>query len=319
MPLSSARTAAPTEPSALAIPKRSGFGVLRRLNRNITPYLFITPFFALLAIFLFYPIIYSFITSLYRTKLVGGTAFVGAQNYGRVLHDPYFWEGVRNMLLFGVVQVPIMLGLALLFALLIDSGIPRLQRLFRLGYFLPFAVPSAVAALMWGFLYGRSFGPFAQLAQSFHLPAPTFLTQAGILPAIGNIVVWQYTGYNMIIIYAALQAISPELYEAARIDGAKDWQIALRIKVPLIWPALVLTGIFSIIGTLQLFSEPQIFEAIAPSAVKHYITPNLYTYHLAFTDQQLDYAAAVAFTLGIVIALLSSLFLLIVNRRGARS
>ena len=92
----------------------------------------------------------------------------------------------------------------------------------------------------------------------------------------------QRLSYRMGIIHAALQAISPELYEAARIDGANDWQIALRVKVPLVLPTLVLTGAFSIIGALHLFSGPQIFEAIAPSVVKGYSTPNLYTYHLAW-------------------------------------
>jgi multiple sugar transport system permease protein len=234
-----------------------------------------------------------------------------------VFHDAYFWDGVRNMLIFGAIQVPVMLLLALFFALLLDSGIPRLRSLFRLGYFLPFAIPSAVAALMWGYLYGQSFGPFAQIAHALHFAAPTFLTESGILPSIGNIVTWQYTGYNMVIMFAALQAIPPELYEAARMDGAREWQIAFYVKTPLITPAIVLTCIFSIIGTLQLFNEPQILQTIAPSAVNGHITPNLYAYQLAFQDQQLDYAASVAFTLGLVIAILSTLFLFIVNRRRA--
>jgi multiple sugar transport system permease protein len=303
---------------ALAAPAVLWPRAAQRLKRASVPYLFILPFFAVLAVFLAYPLGYAFNLSLYRTQLVGGTKYIGLQNYVQVFHDPYFWAGVRNMVIFGCIQVPIMLGLALVFALLLDSGIPRLRRVFRLGYFLPFAVPSAVAALMWGSLYGQSFGPIAQVAHALHLGTPGFLTESGILPSIGNVVTWQYTGYNMIIMFAALQAIPPDLYEAARIDGAKEWQIALRIKIPQIMPAIVVTCIFSIIGTLQLFSEPQIFQAAAPSAVSEFVTPNLYVYTLAFTDQELNYAAAVAFTLGLVIAVISSLFLFVVYRRRAR-
>ncbi len=318
MPLSSVRNEAPivARTATIRLPFRQH--ALRRFDRIVTPYLFIIPFFVLLAVFLIFPLFYAFDLSLYHTKLIGGTAFIGLQNYVKVLHDPYFWEGVHNMLLFGSIQVPIMLILALLFALLLDSGIPRLRGIFRLGYFLPFAIPTAVAALMWGYLYGQSFGPFAQIAHALHVGAPMFLTASGILPSVGNIVIWQYTGYNMIIMHAALQAIPPELYESARIDGARDWQIAFFVKVPLIVPAMILTGIFSIIGTLQLFVEPQILQSIAPSAVNGHITPNVYAYQLAFQNDQLDYAAAVAVTLGVLIAILSALFLFVVNRGRAR-
>jgi multiple sugar transport system permease protein len=319
MSLSSARAGAP--PGVRSPTAQTVFGspTLRRIRRTVTPYLFIAPFFALLIIFLVYPLGFSFDLSLYRTRLIGGTKFIGLQNYVTVLHDPYFWEGVRNMLLFGCVQVPLMLGLALLFALLLDSGVPRLRRLFRLGYFLPFAIPGVVAALMWGYLYGQSFGPLAQIARATHLfTAPNFLTASSILPSIGNIVIWQYTGYNMIIMYAALQSIPPQLYEAARIDGAHDWQIAIFVKVPMILQAIVFTGIFSIIGTLQLFVEPQILQGIAPSAVNGHITPNIYAYNITFANQQLDYAAAVSFTLGVVIAVLSALFFFVFNWRRAR-
>jgi len=319
MSLSSARAEAPPGLRSPAAQTPFASPMLRRIRRIVTPYLFIAPFFALLIIFLIYPLGYSFGLSMFHTKLIGGTKFIGLQNYVTVLHDPYFWEGVRNMLLFGVIQVPVMLGLALLFALLLDSGVPRLRRVFRLSYFLPFAIPGVVAALMWGYLYGQSFGPLAQIARMTHIfTAPNFLTASSILPSIGNIVTWQYTGYNMIIMYAALQAIPPELYEAARIDGAHDWQIAFFVKVPLILQAIVFTGIFSIIGTLQLFVEPQILQNIAPSAVNGHITPNIYAFNIAFQNQQLDYAATIAFMLGIIIAVLSALFLFIVNWRRAR-
>jgi len=219
------------------------------------------------------------------------------------------------VLIFGAIQIPVMLGLALAFALILDSGVVHRRTIFRLGYFLPFAVPSVVAALMWGYLYGQSFGPAAQIATAFGLTPPQFLTPNGIIPALANISTWLYTGYNMLILYAALQAIPPELYEAARVDGASHWQIAWRIRIPLISPAIVLTVIFSIIGTLQLFNEPNVLRVVAPTVINQHFTPNLYLYFLAFRNAQFEYSAAMAFTLAIVTGILASLVLFMTRSR----
>jgi multiple sugar transport system permease protein len=207
-----------------------------------------------------------------------------------------------------------MLGLALIFALLLDSEIIRNPTLFRLGYFLPFAVPSVVAALMWGYFYGQGFGPIAQIASALKLPPPIFLTANGIIPAIANISTWQYAGYNMLIIYAALKSIPAELYDAARVDGANNLQIAWYIRIPLVWPAIVLTILFSINGTLQLFNEPNVLTVVAPSVVNLHFTPNIYLYNLAFRNAQFNYSAAMAFTLAIVSGIIASLVLYATNR-----
>ena len=289
-----------------------------RFKRKIIPYLFLSPFLIGFLIFMIYPLVYAFNLSLYRNRLVGGLSFVGLDNYLKAFQDANFWEGVRNVLTFGVIQIPIMLGLALLFALLLDGKLIRLQTIFRLGYFLPFAVPSVVAALIWGYFYGQSFGPIAQIAKALNLEPPLFLTASGIIPSIANISTWQYTGYNMLIIFAALKGVPEELYEAARVDGASDLQIALRIRIPIVMPAILLTLIFSIIGTLQLFNEPNILRVIAPTAMNSHFTPNLYVYTLAFANRQFDYSAAIAFTLAIVTAVLSSLVLLAAYRRESK-
>ncbi|MFL5665813.1 MAG: carbohydrate ABC transporter permease [Ktedonobacteraceae bacterium] len=287
-------------------------------QRVVLPYLFLTPFLILFLLFFILPLGYALGISLFADRLVGGTVFVGGQNYLQAFQDSNFWEGVRRMLLFMVVQVPVMLCLALIFALILDSGVTKLRTLFRLGFFLPYAIPSVVAALLWGYLYSPSFGPFVQLASSLHLPAPGFLTDSGMLASIGNIVTWQWTGYNMIIIYAALQAIPAELYEAALVDGATGWKVARYIKIPLIAPALVLSCVFSIIGSLQLFNEPRIMWTIAPTVIGDHYTPNLYAYTLAFTNQQYNYSAAISFTLGAIVFVCSYVFMLATNRRGLR-
>jgi len=289
-----------------------------RLSRKATPFFFLSPFLAGFLVFMVYPLIYAFNLSLYRKKLVGGTTFVGLANYVKAFQDASFWEGVKNVLVFGAMQIPVMLGLALLFATLIDSGIIKRISIFRLVYFLPFAVPNVVAALIWGYFYGQSFGPIAQVAEALNLQAPIFLNAKGIIPSIANISVWQYTGYNMLIIYAAMKAIPPELYEAARVDGANEWQLAWHIRIPLVIPALLLTFIFSMIGTLQLFNEPNVLGAVAPTAMNRHFTPNIYVYNLAFANKQFDYSAAISFTLALVTAIVSSLVLFIIFRREAK-
>jgi multiple sugar transport system permease protein len=172
---------------------------------------------------------------------------------------------------------------------------------------------------MWGYLYGPSFGPFTQIASELDLPPPSFLSSGTMLASLANVVTWEFAGYNMLILYAALRAVPTELYEAAAVDGAGPFRTAWHIKLPLLRPALLLTLIFSVIGTFQLFNEPQILRELAPSVIGRSYTPNLYAYNLAFTDQRLNYAAAISFVLGFVILLVSSLVVFVASRRRRRA
>ena len=284
------------------------------LRRRAAPFLLLTPFLLLFACFLLLPLGYALLLSLYRDTLAGGASFSGLGNYLDVMTDPNFWAGMIHMALFGVFQVPVMLSLSLAIALVLDRGTVWLRSAFRLAFFVPYAVPSVVATLIWGYLYGPSFGPFTQAARALDLPGPDFLSSRWMLASLANIVTWEYVGYNMIIMYSALQAVPAELSEAAVMDGATSWQIALLVKLPCIRNAIILTIIFSIIGTLQLFNEPQLLHAISPSVIGDHYTPNLYAYALAFTNQQYNYSAAVSFMLGAVIAVISYIFML-----GART
>jgi multiple sugar transport system permease protein len=308
-----------SDPAPVRRSRRSAnFGRSARLQRTGLAYLFLLPFLILFVLFFVITLGYALWISLFADRLIGGQVFVGLQNYLQVLQDGAFWEGVRRVGLFMLVQVPVMLILALTFALLLDGGLAKGRALFRLGFFLPYAIPSVISALLWGYLYSPDLGPLASLAAQLHLPAPGFLTEAGMLPSLGNIVTWQWTGYNMIILFAALQSIPPELYEAAKLDGASAWEIARSIKIPLIVPALILSGIFSIIGSFQLFNEPSIMATIAPTVIGDHYTPNLYAYTLAFTNQQYNYSAAVSFTLGAIVCVCSYVFQLLTNRRRLR-
>jgi len=298
-------------------PPRRRSATQARLNR--AAYLFIAPFMIVFALMLLLPLFYSGYLSVFATQLVGGTSFVGLANYLRAFTDPDFLAGVGRMGLFLIIQVPIMLALSLFFALALDSGRVRGSGALRLIIFLPFAVPGVVATLMWGYLYGNDFGPIAQVFRATGLGAPDLLSAQNVLGSMMNIVTWAFVGYNMIIMYAALRSIPTELYEAAEIDGASQFRVAWSIKLPAIRQAILLTVIFSIIGSFQLFNEPNLLFNIAPNAIGTDFTPNLYAFNVAFRNQEINYAAAIAFLLGIVIMIVSFLVQRATNRREAES
>jgi multiple sugar transport system permease protein len=237
--------------------------------------------------------------------------FGGLAQYERVFSDGPFWASIGRVLLFGVVQVPVMLGLALLFALLLDSGLVKGRRFFRLAFFLPYAVPGVIAAIMWGYLYSPNLSPFTAVTRNVDL-----LSADLVLWSMANVVTWVYVGYNMLIIYSALLAIPTEIYEAAKLDGAGPVRTALSIKVPLVMPAIVLTTVFSIIGTLQLLAEPQVFRSFS-SAVSSTYTPNLTVYSTS-SIPNFNLAAAFSVVLAVAIFVLSFAFLRATQRRGIR-
>lgn len=301
---------------AMAVPPlESGPRVAGRWSRRAVGYLLVAPFMLMFAAMLIVPLGYAFYLSLFQDRLIGGTTFVGLDHYRAALTDPLLRDGVLRMVWFGLIQIPLMLGLALFFALALDSGRLALARFCRLGMFLPYAVPSVVAVLMWGYLYGPDFGPFAQLARHLGASPPDFLSSDWMLLSLGNIVCWEYIGYNMIVLFAALQTVPSDVIEAARTDGAGPFLTAWTIKIPAIRGALLLTFVFSVIGTLQLFNEPHILTRLAPAVISVSYTPNVYAYQLAFTNQELNYSAAVSFTLGFAMVLLSSLVILVASRR----
>ncbi|MDI1465351.1 sugar ABC transporter permease [Catellatospora sp. KI3] len=251
------------------------------------------------------PIAYAVQLSLFRTRMIGGTSFVGLDNYERAFTDPQFWSAVGRVSLFLAVQVPVMLALALLVALAIDSGRLYGRAFFRVAVFMPYAVPAVVATLMWGFMYGSRFGLVGDLNDALGTSLPDPLSPDLILASIGNIVTWEFVGYNMLILYSALRTVPKSLYEAADIDGAGRLQVIRSIKLPAIRGALLIATIFSIIGSFQLFNEPSILQSLAPNVITTYFTPNLYAYSLSFSGQQYSYSATVAIVMGLLTAVVA--------------
>ncbi|MGW2787799.1 carbohydrate ABC transporter permease [Streptomyces populi] len=290
----------------------------RRPRPTLAPYAFLAPFLIPFVLFSLVPVGYAFWQSLHKTQRTGGTfgrthsVFAGFDQYVQVVQEPYFSESVLRVAGFALVQIPVMLLLSLVLALLLDSAVVRGKRVFRLVYFVPYGIPGVVAAIMWAFLYDPRLSPLVDVLSSAGVHVD-LLGPSAILWSIGNVVTWTYTGYNMLILYAALQAVPADISEAARVDGASGWTIALRIKVPIIRPALILTGVFSIIGTFQLFTEPQVFRSISTSVTSTY-TPNLAAYSLASGDNYSE-AAALSVLLAAITFVLSFAFLRFASRR----
>ncbi|MET7656865.1 MULTISPECIES: sugar ABC transporter permease [unclassified Streptomyces] len=289
----------------------------KRDRRSWTGWGFIGPFVAVFALVFLAPIMYSIYLSLFRDQLIGGNQFVGLDNYTRALQDDAFWSAVGRVALFLAIQVPIMLGIALLVALALDSGRLYGKSFFRITIFLPYAVPAVVATLMWGFMYGTKYGLVGDINSAFGVTLPDLLSPGWVLASIGNIVTWEFVGYNMLIFYSALRVIPTSLYEAAEIDGAGQWRIISSIKMPAIRGAIVIATIFSIIGSFQLFNEPSILRPLALNSITTDFTPNFYTYSLSFNGQQHNYSATVAIVMGVITMIVAYAVQLRGMRKGA--
>jgi multiple sugar transport system permease protein len=167
---------------------------------------------------------------------------------------------------------------------------------------------------MWGFMYGTQFGLVGNINEALPVSLPDPLGASLALASIGNIVTWEFVGYNMLIFYSALRVVPGSLYESAEIDGAGQIRIIRAIKLPAIRGALVIATIFSVIGSFQLFNEPAILRPLAKNVLTTGYTPNMYAYQLSFSGQQYNYAATVAIIMGLITMVIAY----VVQLRGTR-
>ena len=284
------------------------------MRNRATPWFFLAPFLVAFTAFFVAPVGYAVYLSLFIKKRSGfGPAkdvFGGLTNYIRAFQDADFLHSLLNIALF-----------------LVDSGAAdaahrhrpgagarRREKRLRAALFSHRFLPALHRAerdrraLLWGYLYSKNLSPLNQITGV----KTDFLASGILLFSIGNIVTWTWTGYNMITLYAALQNVPGDLYEAARIDGASSWNVTRYIKLPLLRPALTLTAIFSVIGTMQIFSEPFVLRPLG--YVPDNITPNTYLYLVVARDGNFGYGATLAIVLALFTFILSGFFLR--NARG---
>jgi multiple sugar transport system permease protein len=281
--------------------------IQRRDRRGVW---FVVPFLLGFVLFMLVPLGYAVYTSLYTYRIIGGTSFTGAANYTQTLQSGQFWSGVIRVIIFAAIQIPVMLAIAFFFATVFDLGVAKFGTAFRTIFFIPFAVPAVVGAVMWSFLLEPQFGPFTRLAGALGFSGTNFFSPSLLLPIIIVIVIWEWTGYNMMILYTALKSVPRDVVEAAILDDTPLWKIILRIKLPMVRSAIVMLIFLNTIGALQLFTEPQILSSFYQGAVSVYI------YNTAIAADQTNLAAAMAVILALVIVAISAVSLIFRLRRG---
>jgi multiple sugar transport system permease protein len=268
----------------------------KKSRSSMLPVLLVAPALILLVLFTFAPAVYALILSLTKVQVTGGLlgtstkqVFAGLSNYAATLTDHEFWNSLVRMLIIALIGVPATVVMATVFALCLDADRTRLTTASRLALFLPYAVPGVIASLLWGFLYLPATSPIGGQAFNYFGSRSIFFT-------VANVAVWGVVGFNTVVLYTALRALPQDICQAARIDGASELQIALRVKLPQISPAIAMIFLFSVIGALQLFNEPTALKPLA-NAISSTWVPLMRVYSDAFVTNNIYGGAASAFTL----------------------
>jgi cellobiose transport system permease protein len=278
-----------------------------KFRQALPQYAAVSPFFILFAIFGAFPVFFSIYLSFHAWDGIGEMKWVGLEQYSYLLTDTRFWTSITNTLIIWVISTVPMLLLALVIANALHNA-TRLRSFYRIAYFIPNITSVVAVTMVFGSIFSNNFGLLNAFLQSVGLDKIEWLSQPwGIKIAIASIVAWRWTGYNAIIFLAGLQAISSDIYEAAKVDGASKSQTFWRITVPLLRPVILFTAVTSTIGWLQIFTESQVlFGSTAIGGPGDGgLTIVSYLYDNAFGANQFGYGAAIGWALFILIVLFS--------------
>ncbi|MBB6096592.1 lactose/L-arabinose transport system permease protein [Deinobacterium chartae] len=285
--------------TATAAPRRR----TAHFRRTVVPYGFLLPYLLIFFVFWAWPIGYSIFLSFQDTRM-GAGAPLSTVNWQRVFTDPFFLTALKNTLLILVIQVPVMLMLAMGLAVALNSKLLRLRGLYRFAFFAPLVVGTVAYSAVFRLLFNTQFGAVNAGLQGLGLPPIDWLNQpASAMAVIMLAMTWRWTGYNAIILLAGLQSIPEEVYEAAQLDGATGWRQFWHITLPLLRPTLLFTLILSVIGTLQLFTEPALITNSGPGNAT--MTLGTYLYQQGFRSFNFGYASSIAYTIALIAAVFS--------------
>jgi lactose/L-arabinose transport system permease protein len=273
------------------------------VREHINGWLFIAPALVLLGIFLIYPIIWSLWMS-FQTGRGMSFSFGGLANIQRLLQDTVFLRALSNTLIFLAVQVPIMLVLALLFAVALNDSKLWGRSFFRTAIFLPCVTSLVAYAVLFKSMFGAEGVVNVALTAIGLGPIPWLTDPFWAKVLIILAITWRWTGYNMIFYLAAMQNIDRAIYEAARIDGVPAWARFFYITVPMLKPVILFTSVISTIGTLQLFDEPYNITLGGPSQAT--LTLSYYIYDLTFRFMpSFGYSATVSWVIVVLVGILT--------------
>lgn len=283
---------------------------LPRLSPRWAPYVFVSPFLVLFAVFGVFPLLFSLYLAFQSwepTSGLGAMSFVGLENFHFALHDEWFWKSLKNTLWLATASgVPQHL-VAIPLAVFIHQSFKTLRDGVVGAYFLPYITSTVAIAIMFSSLFSKDFGLVnAGLHGLFGIEHVDWLGRAeNIKPAIALIVFWRYLGFNVVLYLAALQTIPKDLYEAATMDGAGRWQQFWFITLPNLKPMIFFGVTLSVIGGLQLFEEPFILTGGRGGIDQSGMTSAVYLYRMAFDFNDFGGASAMSWLLFGVVAVLT--------------
>lgn len=272
----------------------TGFTLKKR--KYWTPYLFLLPSLLIIALFVVWPILNTAWLSLHDASLFNNTPlFIEWENYSELFYDERFWGALKNTFYYTVAVVLIRVPLALGFAVLLNQKMKGVY-LYRSLIFLPVIGSLAVEAIIWKFLLDPEIGMISYYSRLLGLPTSEWLrSTTWAMPAIILVSIWRWVGFNMVIFLAGLQNISPDLYEAAKIDGANRWHRFIHITVPMLRPTLLFVVIDAVITSFQVFD--QVFVMTKGGPLFSTETLVTYSYHQGFEIFRIGYASSIAFVL----------------------
>ena len=276
---------------------------------------FLAPFVILYVLFIIGPAIYGVIISFFDTSMVrsGLGSFAGFRNYGEALSSADFWSSLWHTILFTLLTTPPLVILALLFALLAER-MKRGRWFYRLAFFLPYVLPSAVVALIWIWLYTPVLGLLSSIVTTFGFSEPNWLGDPNwAMVSLAITTVWWTLGFNFVLYLAGLQEIPRDLYEASAMDGAGPWQQVWRITLPMLARTTTLVIVLQIIASLKVFDQMYIMTLGGPNFSTR--SALQYIYDIGFTDYRTGYAAAASTLFFLIVLAVSALWLIMTRRQ----
>ena len=275
-----------------------------RFSMHVQGWLLALPAIVLLATFTHVPAVSTVVDSFFSTPHGRQpAAFIGLDQYRTMLADPIFWRAVENNLLYALITVPVSIGLALAMALWVNGRI-RGRAALRLAFFTPTILPMVAAANIWLFFYTPDYGLLDQIGRLFGVDSTSWLgNPATALPALMAVTIWKEAGFFMIFYLAALQQLSPDLEEAAAVEGASRWYIFRRITFPLLMPTTLFVAINAVINSFKLVDHLVIMTKGGPSNASSLLL--YYIYEVAFTFQDQAYAATLTVVLLVILSTLA--------------
>ena len=319
--MTATKPSARTSPPPPASPERKTHVLsfsqkLSRWDLKFSPYLYISPFFILFAIVGLFPIIFTAIISFQDWDLVRNSGTnVGFEQYLWILNDPKFWTALRNTFSIFLLSTVPQLVLAIFIAALLDRNI-RGKTFWRMSVLLPYVMAPVAVALIFSNMYGDNHGLVNNLLSGIGLePIPWHKDPFWSHIAISTMVNFRWTGYNALILLAAMQAVPREYYEAATVDGAGAFRQFWSITLPSLRPTLIFVVITSTIGGLQIFDEPRMFDNTGQGgSAQQWLTITLYLYNTGWGEFNFGRAAALAWILFIIILVIGLINLFITRR-----